>query len=102
MEQGVVSKRLDPDLVIRAYMDMNINIILFRYKNKNIEINTYIYNRNTYAHISSDPWGTKSKQGPAFVFNHHYLSQRKSSKKSSLNTLEYQQMVVMGDGSYMA
>jgi len=27
MERGVVSKRFDPDLVIRAYIDLNINII---------------------------------------------------------------------------
>ena len=31
MEQGVVSKRLDPDLVIRAYMDININVIKYKY-----------------------------------------------------------------------
>jgi hypothetical protein len=39
----------------RAYMDKNINIILFIDININKEINTYIYNRNTYAahmHIS--------------------------------------------------
>ena len=34
MERGVISKRFDPDLVIRAYMDMNKNTILFRYKYK--------------------------------------------------------------------
>ena len=51
MERGVVSKRFDPDLVIRALHGYEYKYkILSRYKYKHRK-NTDIYNKNTYAHI---------------------------------------------------